>query len=436
MNKVLKYAFIALSLLSLWNAPLAQASPAADGPNLLTNPGFENPYAKQCCHTEPQYLPNTPIDEVQVAAGWRGWWREPRYPDYPPTCGGCTSWHRPEYREAAPFSNRIHSGANAQKYFTFYSVHQGGLYQQVSGITPGSRLRFSVYLHGWSTTGNSLTSTVKDNDLDMKIGVDPSGGTDPFSTQIVWSTPFNTYDVWALYSIEAVAQNSVATVFTHSRPRWGLEHNDIYVDDASLVVVDGSSAPTATAAPTNAPAATATIAPTTPPAISIPTQTFTTYTVQRGDSLFKIARKFGVTVRAIQNLNGIVNASRIFPGQVIKIPVTTPSTAPLPTAPPAAGSASTYVVQRGDRLINIARKFNTTLNALLAMNPGLDPNRIFVGQVINIPPAQATRTYMVQSGDTLRVIAARFDTTVAALQALNGLANPNTIFVGQTLLIP
>ncbi len=170
MRQTLTLACFALLTVGLIGAGAVQAQlneqPAStDGPNLLVNPGFESPYNKQCCHTEPQYLPNTPIDEIQVAAGWRAWWLEPSYPNFPPTCGGCTSWHRPEWREAAPFANRIHSGNNSQKYFTFYSVHRAGMYQQVNGVTPGQHLRFSVYMQAWSTHHNHTNFTLKDNDM-------------------------------------------------------------------------------------------------------------------------------------------------------------------------------------------------------------------------------------------------------------------------------
>src|SRR3990172_7409722 len=97
-----------LSLLALMTAGLASAaSEAADGPNLLTTPGFELPYAKQCCQTDlTRYYPNEPIDEVQVAHGWTAWWLQPdQDAAHPSNCPGqvqpfCTTWRRPEWRDA------------------------------------------------------------------------------------------------------------------------------------------------------------------------------------------------------------------------------------------------------------------------------------------------------------------------------------------------
>src|SRR5689334_3311544 len=91
----------------------AAAAPNADGPNLLQNPGFESPFVKQCCE---EGDPNTTIGEVQVAAGWMGWWQQPGDPQHP-SAGATVDWHRPEWREAncGPVcANRIHSGGNAQ----------------------------------------------------------------------------------------------------------------------------------------------------------------------------------------------------------------------------------------------------------------------------------------------------------------------------------
>ena len=117
---------------------------AAQQPNLLTNPGFESPYAQQCCHTEQGFDPNTPYAEVQVANGWTAYWIQPdssaafpSYCDYNIAPITCQPYHRPEFRDLATAPERIHSGANAQKYFTFYSTHLAGLYQQVTGAIPG-----------------------------------------------------------------------------------------------------------------------------------------------------------------------------------------------------------------------------------------------------------------------------------------------------------
>jgi LysM repeat protein len=95
-----------------------------------------------------------------------------------------------------------------------------------------------------------------------------------------------------------------------------------------------------------------------------------TYYVVRGDTLRKIAAKFGTTVDALLKLNPqITNPNVIYVGQAIAVP----------------SASSTYVVQRGDTLRIIANKFGTTVDALLALNPNIkNANVIYAGQVINV----------------------------------------------------
>lgn len=112
-------------------------------------------------------------------------------------------------------------------------------------------------------------------------------------------------------------------------------------------------------------------------------------------------------------------------------------------APPPAPT-QTYVVQSGDTLTSIATRFNTTVPALQQLNGLANPDSIMVGQKLTVPGAAAPPPpadswqgrYTVQPGDTLTAIASRCGTTVAELQAHNGITDPNTVWVGTTLAVP
>lgn len=156
------------------------------------------------------------------------------------------------------------------------------------------------------------------------------------------------------------------------------------------------------------------------------------YTVKSGDSLWKIANDNQVTVNDIRTWNNLTN-DVIFPGQTLKVS--------------AQSSTTTYRVVSGDSLSVIARKYNTTTQNLLNLNPTIqNANHIFVGQVLNVPsvggtnpvstPATTT-TYTIRSGDSLSVVAQRHGVTYQALLAANpSITDPNRIFVGQVVNIP
>jgi LysM repeat protein len=100
------------------------------------------------------------------------------------------------------------------------------------------------------------------------------------------------------------------------------------------------------------------------------------YVVQRGDTLYSIAQRYGTTVDAIQRANGIVNPWYISVGQKLVIPQGS-------TPPPAGGT--TYTVQPGDTLYSIAAKFGKNVWDIVVANNLSEPYWILVGQVLTIP---------------------------------------------------
>ncbi|MFT3893357.1 MAG: LysM peptidoglycan-binding domain-containing protein [Anaerolineales bacterium] len=155
------------------------------------------------------------------------------------------------------------------------------------------------------------------------------------------------------------------------------------------------------------------------------------YIVARGDTVKGLAARFGSTVDLILAHNSdIKNVNLIYEGQRLTIYVSTSGGNP----PPASGS--TYYVQKGDTLRIIANKYGTTVDALLKLNPQItNQNLIYVGQAVTVPSGSSgASTYVVQKGDTLRIIANKFGTTVDNLMALNPkVKNANLIYVGQVL---
>jgi murein DD-endopeptidase MepM/ murein hydrolase activator NlpD len=116
-------------------------------------------------------------------------------------------------------------------------------------------------------------------------------------------------------------------------------------------------------------------------------------------------------------------------------------------AAPLQGPPETYTVLAGDTLSTIAARFHTTVAAIQQLNGMGSSDAIQVGQKLLIPTGDApepsassgantSNTYIVQPGDTLYRIALRHGTTVRALDQLNGISNPNLVAVGQGLAIP
>lgn len=171
--------------------------------------------------------------------------------------------------------------------------------------------------------------------------------------------------------------------------------------------------------------------------------------VSRGENLAVIARQYGVSVRDLMATNGIANPNVIYVGQRLTIPGSSAVNYNVPTsAGQLPGNEGYYVVQRGDSLSRIASNYGMTTADLLRLN-GLDnPNVVWVGQRLRVSarvdpvpaakqadPELANDIYVVQSGDTLSAIAQAHNTTPQAILAANGLPNANFVWVGQRLRI-
>lgn len=107
------------------------------------------------------------------------------------------------------------------------------------------------------------------------------------------------------------------------------------------------------------------------------------------------------------------------------------------SAPIQAPATGTYTVRSGDTLSSIASKFGTSYQTLASLNGIANPNLIYVGQVLRVdgPASAGSVYYTVRVGDNLSAIASRYGTSYQAIASLNGLANPNLIYAGQTLKI-
>ncbi len=168
------------------------------------------------------------------------------------------------------------------------------------------------------------------------------------------------------------------------------------------------------------------------------------YRVKRGDTLGSIARRFDSSVAELQRANRLPRADRIYVGQRLRIPQRGAGRA-VPRrvrhgeiASARAGSTSipdTHVVRRGESLERIARKYGTSIQALVVENRLERPDLIRIGQRLRVVPGGGEVLYRVRRGDTLSKLARTFKTTVAGIRRANGLRG-SLIVAGQTLRIP
>ena len=147
------------------------------------------------------------------------------------------------------------------------------------------------------------------------------------------------------------------------------------------------------------------------------------YTVVSGDTLYTIARRYGTTVDMIKSLNNLTS-DILQIGQILAIPTSSQDT------------YINYIVESGDTLYTIARRYNTSIDTIKSLN-NLTSDILMIGQVLRIPTNAGTNyiNYTVIAGDTLYLIARRYNTTVDEIKNFNGLTS-NNLNIGQVLRIP
>lgn len=168
----------------------------------------------------------------------------------------------------------------------------------------------------------------------------------------------------------------------------------------------------------------------------------TIHVVQRGENLFRIALRYGLTAEELAQLNAIADPGNIQVGQRLLVPS---GDVPLPTSQPLM-----HVVQPGETLRSIAELYGMTVDDVAARNQIADVNTVFVGQVLNIAatpnaptavaaaPTEAPPSviHVVQPGETLFRIATGYGLTVNELAQANSITDPTVIYAGQQLVIP
>lgn len=213
------------------------------------------------------------------------------------------------------------------------------------------------------------------------------------------------------------------------------------------------------------------------------------YTVKTGDTVYSIAARFGIPYETLIYANNLVYPYVIYPNTTLFIPgirgteysgtanypgppwpwpphwnypnppcygspwpgppiggypcPSQPAPYPVPPVPcppvppsPEPGNYFIYVVKTGDTLFKLSRLFCTSVEAIAAMNNIADPNKINIGQILRIPVSEGRLIYYtVKTGDSLYEIAERFNTTADSIAKANNIPDPAKIYPGDRLVI-
>jgi LysM repeat protein len=193
----------------------------------------------------------------------------------------------------------------------------------------------------------------------------------------------------------------------------------------------------------------------------------TTYVIQRGDNLYRIAQRFGITTEQLAEANGITDPAHIFAGQQLTIPNFNAAAPEVVENSLVGGTPAMHTVTSGESLQSIANLYGMTIEQVMQINNITNPDMIYRGQELTvwantpasdapvlptvevnvdapiesapvdvIPVEAAPTSYTVQPGEHLAQIARRFGVNWTNIAQANNLTDPNQIFAGQILSIP
>jgi len=179
--------------------------------------------------------------EISVPEDWIAFWNTN------------SDWDRPEMRTiqaVPPYLDppRIYSGTQALSWFTFYRNGDAGVCQQVPAEV-GQLYRAQGHAHVWYSQrdnpylsewkdGSGIWYVIPDGDpgMEVMIGIDPAGGQDPWSEDVVWTSE-NIYDQYGKVAVQTIAEAPTVTVFIRARTLYPFKHADAYWDEISLEVL-------------------------------------------------------------------------------------------------------------------------------------------------------------------------------------------------------
>ncbi|MCP4358546.1 MAG: hypothetical protein GY796_11065 [Chloroflexi bacterium] len=160
-------------------------------------------------------------NKLITAAGWAPWWLESEVGD-------------PSWKNKPPvFSPTTLDDSLTQQVSTPFGTHVAGLWQQVPSAT-GNSYELTVEGQAWSSEDVSPASKLEASDVNLQIGIDPTGGLDPNSPLIQWSNPSEPLTHWQTLHLEITAEASIITIYLKSAPTLPKRQQSVFWRQAML----------------------------------------------------------------------------------------------------------------------------------------------------------------------------------------------------------